>query len=192
MERGFEEEVRTHRPVDVAVVSGNGNGGMVIATPLQRLGRPTHKSTYAPFSLRQIVEFVVLLPLNLIPYVGVPAFLWLTGYRAGPLHHHRLFKLKEMTGQERKAWIKRRRSGYTTFGVAGLVLQLVPVLSMVFLVTTACGSALWAADMLEMERREGGEEGDGLGGRGRGIGRGVVVWDEYADDDAEEDASLLA
>ena len=39
------------------------------------------------------------------------------------------------------------------FGVIYLTLQLVPVLSMFFLLTSACGSALWVADIeAEKER----------------------------------------
>ncbi len=44
------------------------------------------------------------------------------------------------------------------FGTMALLLQLVPVLSMFFLLTTAAGSALWVADM---EDRSRSEEGDG-------------------------------
>lgn len=68
---------------------------------------------YSPFSLRQIVEFVLLLPLNFIPWVGVPLFLWGTGWRAGPLHHYRLFKLRGATREEKRASVKRRRGAYT-------------------------------------------------------------------------------
>ncbi|KAK2870567.1 hypothetical protein FQN49_003096 [Arthroderma sp. PD_2] len=96
-----------------------------VEDPARWLGKPLHSAIYAPFSFRQIVEFVLLLPLNLIPVIGIPLFLVLTGYRAGPFHHWR-------------------------FGTMALVLQLVPGLSMVFLLTTAAGSALWARDM---ERR---------------------------------------
>lgn len=80
--------------------------------PRTRLGRPTQKAIYAPFSLRQIVEFVLLLPLNLVPYVGVPIFLLFTGYRAGPLLHWRYFKLKGMDKHEKKAFIAKRRWMY--------------------------------------------------------------------------------
>jgi hypothetical protein len=174
--RGYEELVRTHRPVDLDEREGE----------VKRLGRPTHKSVYAPFSLRQIVEFLLLLPLNLVPYVGVPAFLWLTGYRAGPLNHYRLFKFRDMNKMERNDWVKRRRAGYTGFGAVALCLQLVPVLSMVFLVTTAAGSALWAADIMDGEReQEGGEE------IVRGRGGRQPAYDDYADD-YDEDAGLLA
>ena len=50
--------------------------------PVKKLGKPTKPAIYSPFSLRQILEFIFLLPLNLIPVAGTPMFLLLTGYRA--------------------------------------------------------------------------------------------------------------
>jgi hypothetical protein len=116
------------------------------------LGKPTTSAIYAPFSLRQIVEFVLLLPVNLIPFVGVPIFLVLTGYRAGPFHHWRYFRLRGFSKKERREYIRNRQLKYTWFGVVSLALQLVPVLSMFFLLTSAVGSGLWAAKM-ETARR---------------------------------------
>jgi hypothetical protein len=72
--KGHEELVRQNRPVEESTLND----------PVRRLGKPTRSSVYAPFSFRQILEFVVLLPVNFIPWVGVPLFLLLTGYRAGP------------------------------------------------------------------------------------------------------------
>lgn len=40
------------------------------------------------------------------------------------------------------------------FGCVTLLLQLIPGLSMLFLLTSACGSALWASK-LENRRRQG-------------------------------------
>lgn len=120
------------------------------ADPVKRLGKPLTSAVYSPFSLRQIVEFVVLLPLNLIPVAGTPIFLILTGYRAGPFHHWRYFQLLDFSKKQRKEFVRKRQWKYTTFGTMALVLQLVPVLSMFFLLTTAAGSAMWAVDI---ERR---------------------------------------
>ena len=50
-------------------------------TPVRRLGKPTISAVYSPFSLRQIAEFIIFLPLTFIPIVGVPVFLLLTGVR---------------------------------------------------------------------------------------------------------------
>lgn len=136
IDRGLEKLVANGRNID--------SGGI---NSVKMLGKPTMSAVYSPFSLRQIVEFVLLLPLNLVPYVGVPLFLFLTGYRAGPLQHWRYFKLLGYTKKERKDFVKRRKLKYTWFGATALLLQLVPVLSMVFLLTSAAGSALWVADM---------------------------------------------
>lgn len=120
--------------------------------PVKQLGEPTISAVYSPFSFRQIAEFIIFLPLNLIPVAGTPMFLILTGYRAGPLQHWRYFKLLDLTKKERNAFIKKRKLRYTWFGTIALLLQLVPVLSMLFLLTTAAGSALWVAK-LEGKRR---------------------------------------
>lgn len=139
--------------------------------PVKMLGRPKVSAVYSPFSIRQIVEFIVFLPLNLIPVAGTPIFLFLTGYRAGPLHHWRYFQMLDYSRKERKKFARARKLRYTWFGVAALLLQLVPVLSMLFLLTTAAGSALWVV-RLEKARRivDQGQHGDGDSGSDHGEG----------------------
>ena len=86
-------------------------------SPLKQLGPPPSSSStqYSPFSLRQILEFILLLPLNLIPIAGTPAFLILTGRRAGPFHHWRYFQLRGFSKKDRRLYIRRRRVPYTWF-----------------------------------------------------------------------------
>lgn len=141
--KGFEDLVRPFRPVSEDSMND----------PVQRLGKPIRSSVYGPFSFRQIAEFAILLPLNFLPYVGVPIFLALTGYRAGPLQHWRYFKLLGFDRKQRNAFAKKRGWQYTWYGAVYLLLQLVPILSMLFLLTAAVSSALWAAD-LETQRRQ--------------------------------------
>ncbi|KAH7119121.1 hypothetical protein B0J11DRAFT_552346 [Dendryphion nanum] len=143
VEKGYDDLIRRFRPVS----EDN------LHDPVKRLGKPTRSSVYGPFSFRQIAEFVLLLPLNFVPYVGVPMFLLLTGYRAGPLQHWRYFNLMGLNRKQRNQYVDRRRWQYTWYGAVYLTLQLVPVLSMLFLLTAAVSSALWAAD-LETQRRE--------------------------------------
>jgi uncharacterized protein involved in cysteine biosynthesis len=119
---------------------------------VKKLGKPTKSAVYSPFSFQQIIEFILFLPINLIPVAGVPLFLVLTGYRAGPFHHWRYFKLLDFTKNERKKFIQKRQMSYTGFGMVALALQLVPVLSMFFLLTTAAGSALWVVKMEDARR----------------------------------------
>ena len=139
--KGYQDLVARSRIVDPE--AGN---------PVKQLSKPTEPAVYSPFSLRQILEFVVFLPLNFIPVAGTPIFLILTGYRAGPFQHWRYFKLLGFTKKERNIFTKQRKLRYTWFGTVALLLQLIPVFSMMFLLTTAAGSALWVVD-LEKKRR---------------------------------------
>lgn len=81
---------------------------------VKRLGKPTQTAVYSPFSLRQILEFILLLPLNFIPVAGTPMFLILTGYRGGPFHHWRYFQLLDLSKPQRKERIRKRQLQYTT------------------------------------------------------------------------------
>ena len=99
---GFEEMINKER-----VIHPDG------VNPVQRLGKPTTSAVYAPFSFRQIIEFIFLLPLNFVPVAGVPMFLVLTGYRAGPFHHWRYFQLLELTKDKRKRFVRNRQLKYT-------------------------------------------------------------------------------
>lgn len=120
----FEAFFVDETQVDVfdAVLISKGYGDLVGTTrlihseesdPVKMLGKHSVSAIYAPFSLRQIVEFVALLPLNLIPFVGIPLFLVLTGYRAGPFHHWRYFQLRDFNKAERKQFVERRQVRYT-------------------------------------------------------------------------------
>lgn len=161
--------------------------------PVKRLGKAERPAIYAPFSLRQIVEFVFLLPLNLIPLAGTPIFLVLTGYRAGPFHHWRYFKLLGFSKKERKAYVKRKKLKYTWFGTSALLLQLVPFLSMLFLLTTATGSALWVVKLEEARRAQQGagdhsnidDDDDDDDGVASGGESNFVLPPPYVDDDAD-------
>ncbi|KAL2163839.1 hypothetical protein VTH06DRAFT_5898 [Thermothelomyces fergusii] len=119
---------------------------------VRMLGKPTSRAEFQPFSFKQIIELIVFLPLNLVPYVGPIAFIMITGSRFGKLSHHRWFKLRGLDRQAKKRELRLRRWEYLWFGTVVMVLQLVPVLSLFFLLTSAAGAAMWAAKMEERAR----------------------------------------
>ena len=143
---GYEHLVRNRRDVSEDIDESD---------PVKRLGARDKGATFAPFSFRQIIEFALFLPLNFIPFVGVPLFLLATGYRAGPLLNWRYFALKGFSKKDRKEFVKvkRRRWEYMWFGTFYMLLQLIPVFSMLFLLTSAAGSALWSVQ-IEKESRD--------------------------------------
>ncbi|KAF2972063.1 hypothetical protein GQX73_g1625 [Xylaria multiplex] len=114
---------------------------------VRKLGKPTSVAAYQPWSLIQIIELVICLPLNFIPYIGTPAFIIITGARLGTFAHYRWFELRGLNKKERKLAIRNRSWDYTWFGTMAMILGLIPVLSFFFLLTSTAGSALWVAKL---------------------------------------------
>lgn len=64
-----------------------------------------------------------------------------------------------MRRKDRNEEISTRQRKYTWFGTVHIALQFIPGLSMLFLLTSAAGAALWAAK-LEKKRRLLGTDAD--------------------------------
>jgi hypothetical protein len=84
----------------------------------------------------------------------------ITGTRLGKLAHYRWYRLRGLNKKEEKAEIRSRTWEYVWFGTVAMVLELVPVLSLFFLLTSTAGSALWVANM-ERAKRNGVQADDG-------------------------------
>lgn len=95
----------------------------------------------------QIIELIVFLPLNFIPVVGTPAFIIITGTRLGKLAHYRWFQIKGFSKVEQKQVLRDRAWEYVWFGTVAMILELIPVLSLFFLLTTTAGAAQWTAQI---------------------------------------------
>ncbi|CRK43029.1 hypothetical protein BN1723_005485 [Verticillium longisporum] len=122
-------------------------------TAIKMLGKPTSSAIYTPWSMIQIIEVIVFLPLNFIPIFGAPAFIIITGTRLGKLAHYRWFQLRGISKKEMKQEISSRVWEYVWFGTVAMILELIPVFSFFFLLTTSAGSAMWAARIEDEKRR---------------------------------------
>ncbi|KAK4184271.1 hypothetical protein QBC35DRAFT_60916 [Podospora australis] len=138
---------------------------------VKMLGKPTTRAEYNPWSFTQIAEMIVCLPLNLVPYVGTPLFIMITGSRLGKLSHWRWFKLRGVSKKDMKMELYFNRWEYLWFGTCAMVLNLIPVLSFFFLLTSSAGAAIWAAKMEERSRIR--------------VGRPVTTDDRVPHDDNE-------
>ncbi|KAM0427776.1 hypothetical protein ACHAPT_007232 [Fusarium lateritium] len=125
-------------------------------TAVRMLGKPTSSAIYTPWSIIQILELIVFLPLNLVPFVGTPAFIIITGTRLGKLAHYRWFQIKGYSKVEQKKALRDRAWEYIWFGTVAMILELIPILSLFFLLTTTSGAAMWAARIEDEERRAAG------------------------------------
>ncbi|KXH26630.1 hypothetical protein CSIM01_02931, partial [Colletotrichum simmondsii] len=122
-------------------------------TAVKMLGKPTTPAAFTPWSMIQIIELIVFLPLNFVPVVGTPAFIIITGTRLGKLAHYRWFHLRGLSKKEAKNEIRARTWEYVWFGTVAMILELIPVLSFFFLLTTSAGAGLWAA-RIEDEKKK--------------------------------------
>ena len=111
-------------------------------------------SSVKSFSPGSLVQYVLTLPFNFIPVVGTVVYLYLNGSKLGRSGHKRYFVLKGFSKDECDAFVNDRRGSYISFGMVALVLDLVPLVSVIFTFTNTAGSALWAAKM-ENETRGG-------------------------------------
>lgn len=125
---------------------------------VKMLGKPTSRAEYAPWSTIQVLEMVVYLPLNLIPVVGSPAYIIITGSRLGKLSFYRWYKLRGLHRRERKREADKYAWDFVWFGTMAMILELVPLLAFFFLLTTAAGCGLWVA---KLEKKSRGWNVDG-------------------------------
>ncbi|KAK1922928.1 hypothetical protein DB88DRAFT_493169 [Papiliotrema laurentii] len=146
----------------------------------KQLGRMLTKPL-SRFSTDNIVRYLLTLPLNFIPVVGTAFFLGYNGLKAGPGYHARYFQLKGFDKDKRHSAIQKRRGAYTAFGTVAMVLNLIPIVSILFTFTTSIGAALWAAD-IESKRNVNPAQEIASGARGQGSDEvDVVVSDAKKD-----------
>ncbi|KAH1276058.1 hypothetical protein KXW98_002215 [Aspergillus fumigatus] len=69
------------------------------------------------------------------------------GKKTGPVAHLRYFQLKGWDERKREEWVKKNQGGYTGFGMAAFLFEMIPFASLMFSFTNAVGAALWATDM---------------------------------------------
>ncbi|KAK4223088.1 hypothetical protein QBC38DRAFT_488483 [Podospora fimiseda] len=119
---------------------------------VKRLGKPITRAEYNPWSFTQIFEMIVCLPLNLVPVIGTPAFIMITGARMGKLSHYRWYTLRGIPKKEMKKDLHNRSWEYLWFGTVAMLLELVPFLNFLFLLTSAAGAAIWASELEKRSR----------------------------------------
>lgn len=113
---------------------------------IDRLGKIL-KRPFERFTPKAIIRYFMYLPLNFIPVVGTVIFVILQGKKFGPDAHARYFQLKKMNNRQREQFVEERRAAYTSFGVGAVLLEMIPVVGILFAFTNTVGAALWAADL---------------------------------------------
>ncbi|TPX65323.1 hypothetical protein SpCBS45565_g05263 [Spizellomyces sp. 'palustris'] len=95
----------------------------------------------------RLLLLLVTAPLHLLPIFGTILFLLLNGYLAAWAQHLHWFDLRGFGFTAGKKFVRSHRQAYTSFGSVAVLLEMVPVIGMLFMFTNIVGSALWAIDM---------------------------------------------
>ncbi|RKF72008.1 putative protein family protein [Golovinomyces cichoracearum] len=114
--------------------------------PIAKLGKLAY-SPFQRFSLEAFINYLLYLPLNLIPVVGVIVFIIAQGRSRGRVVHNRYFNLKQWDRNKQNNWLNEKIFPYTIFGTFATLLEMVPCAGMFFSFTNTVGAALWAADI---------------------------------------------
>ena len=150
------------------------------------------KKPFAKFAPNAIIRYFLYLPLNFIPVVGTIMFVILQGRRAGPTAHSRYFQLKGWSNSQKQTHVQENKAAYTrytslsscrdlrtltypySFGIALVLLELVPVASIIFAFTNTVGAALWESTAPQFD--QGHSANIRRSGRGYGEGKRHCTW----------------
>ena len=93
---------------------------------------------------------------------------YVTSYAAKHLRITKVLKLRGLSRRERKEEAKKYSWDYVWFGTMAMILELIPLLSFFFLLTTTAGCGLWVAK-LEGKTRVRPSEGGARAEEGRAV-----------------------
>jgi hypothetical protein len=102
----------------------------------------------------QVLLLIVTLPLNALPVVGTVVYAWVNGLVLAwerQLVYH--LNVKGWTIDHSYRYFRQHMRAFASFGLVAQLLQMVPVLGMVFMFTNAVGGALWSVDQWNKEER---------------------------------------
>ncbi|KAE8876410.1 hypothetical protein PF005_g12531 [Phytophthora fragariae] len=101
---------------------------------------------------------VITLPLNMIPVLGNVTYAWLNGTLMAWEAHLYYFEMKAFDFDQQKEIIAARKLQYSSFGMAAMLLEMIPIAGAIFMFTNAAGAALFAAsiekDLKKQERHK--------------------------------------
>ncbi|CAH0473494.1 unnamed protein product [Peronospora belbahrii] len=122
------------------VLRDNGYGAL--------MDRDTHESAVLRIctslfrldAIFHVILLIVSLPLHLIPALGSIIYAWLHSTFMAWESHLYYFNLKGFNLKQQQHWIDQRKFQYTSFGFQMLLLQMIPLLGLLFIFSNTCGA----------------------------------------------------
>lgn len=133
-----------------AGIVSNGRELKSSGNSISRLSKITRRP-FEKFTPKALIRYFMYLPLNFIPVVGTAVFVFIQGRNRGKSAHSRYFSLKGWNAKQSERFTSEHVGPYTAFGTVATLIELVPVVSILFSFTNTVGAALWAADIEKSE-----------------------------------------
>jgi len=99
------------------------------------------------FTLFTAFLFIVTLPLNALPIIGTIVYFLINGLMIGWNAHNFYFETKDLSIRQQLKYVMSNWVDYLSFGIASIVLDLIPVFNFFLVYTNITGSVLWAVDL---------------------------------------------
>ncbi|KXN80923.1 hypothetical protein AN958_06580 [Leucoagaricus sp. SymC.cos] len=96
---------------------------------------------------RHVVKQVLLFPFSFYPLVGLLLSAWLKALGTARHLHRRYFEAKKMSPQQVAVFMEERKWDYRAFGFTAALLEGLPIVGLVFMISNRVGAAMWAHDL---------------------------------------------
>ncbi|KZP18101.1 hypothetical protein FIBSPDRAFT_864239, partial [Athelia psychrophila] len=112
---------------------------------------------------RFIIKKLVLFPISLYPGAGGFVAAWFKALATAQFLHKPYFEAKKMTKHQASVFMEEQKWDYRSFGFVASLLEGLPIIGLVFTISTRIGAAMWPHDLekkqhfIADEKREGNQ-----------------------------------
>ncbi|XP_006453767.1 hypothetical protein AGABI2DRAFT_189141 [Agaricus bisporus var. bisporus H97] len=96
---------------------------------------------------RFVLKRILLLPFDFYPFIGIIVSAWLKALGTSRHLHRRYFEAKKMTDHQVTTFIEEHKWDYRAFGFTAALLEGLPIIGLVFMISNRVGAAMWAHDL---------------------------------------------
>jgi len=101
-----------------------------------------------------LFELVVTFPMNIIPFIGAITYAFVNGVSLAWSLQGVYFAKKGLSLVQQWEYIKANLKDYLAFGVVAMMLDVIPLLDIIFFYTNIIGSAIWAIEIEQAQKLE--------------------------------------
>jgi len=100
------------------------------------------------FLAKFVIRNLIVVPLNMfIPFAGIPISAAIKAVSTARNLHAQYFVAKKMTPLEIATFMEERKLDYYSFGFTAALVEMIPIIGLLFSISNRVGAAMWAFDL---------------------------------------------